>query len=143
MDRLAVFIILMLLVFLWSFIDLSSCLQVFAPVENRELGLTEITQAAVLVGIICLTFLQFLEKIKINYKEGAAWVIFSLFLTFIFLEEVDYGLHYYDHFMGNEAYTTSLDDSFRNVHNQGNNNIVIKTIIVIFQIILFGIILFL
>lgn len=128
----------MFFVYLWLIIDHLSCTQIFAPIENRELGVLELAQTLILLITLYLGLRQILESIRINDLSIFFWGIFTFILLFVLLEEVDYGLHYYDYLLGNEPYHSNINGTFRNIHNQGNNNVIIKTIILILQIIILG-----
>lgn len=134
------FLVFMIIVYGWLLIDLKSCMQIFAPVKNRELGVLEVAQAIILVSIISLGFQQYVRSLMANKVIKIVWALFIIGMGFIFLEEIDYGLHYYDFMKGNEPYSTNLLQSFRNIHNQSDNNKIIKTTVLIPQIIIFGIV---
>ena len=137
------FILFMITVYGWLIIDQESCLQIFAPVTNRELGVIELLQSVVLVVILFIGISQIRLNFKLNGLPTICWSFFSAIITFVFLEEIDYGLHYYDFLRGNNSYTTSFGNGFRNIHNQGTNNQAIKAIIIVVQTLFFGILPFL
>jgi len=127
------FSLLSIAVYVWCYLDIKSAMTILAPPENRELGLTEIAQGALLLVCLWAGIKNARGKSFFNF-----WIVFSLFIFFIFLEEIDYGLHYVEFLLGKEPYALNFI-GFRNIHNQGNNNNWIKLFILICQIILFGI----
>ncbi len=137
------FIFFMTLVYVWLTINQESCLQIFAPIANRELGVIELLQSFILVIVVFIGISQTRINFSLKNFHTISWIIFSALMSFILLEETDYGLHYYDYLLGNNSYDTSLGNGFRNIHNQGVNNIIIKTIIFVIQILFFGILPFL
>ncbi len=66
--------------------------------QMREFGVLEMTQNAFLMAIVYLLFKQVIVRTwlleKIFYLMGAVLFIF------IFIEEIDYGLHFYKYFSG-------------------------------------------
>jgi hypothetical protein len=78
----------------------------------REFGLMEMIQNALLLSVILLFIHALFTKEgflnKLFYATGAAVFVF------LFLEEIDYGLHYYEYLSG-ELLDTELQ---RNWHNQ-------------------------
>ncbi len=132
---LTAYTIFVFLLYCWMLFAPLSCVELFAPVENRELGLIELTQVVVLL----LTIYAAIVQLKNNNGMILLWGVIILILSLIVLEETDYGLHYYDFIVGNQPYQSSINGTFRNMHNQGNNNVVIKTIILIIQILIFGV----
>ncbi len=109
-----------------------------APDFNREFGIVENFQLAVILAIIYISLKA--------YKKSTAKLIRVTFLAVIigsclfFLEEIDYGLHIYDLVTG-----TPLDqigqepdgDEIRNIHNQGNITEYLKLSLYITFIVLF------
>lgn len=81
----------------------------------REFGLLEMLQNVFLISILSL-----LIYALINQKERIDKVLYLLALmvfTFLFLEEIDYGLHYYELYSGE-----LMHDKPRNWHNQISAN---------------------
>ena len=101
-----------------------------APEYNREFGLLENIQLIIIIAIIILSF----KKIS-NSRINSVSLIFSItfFISvLVLLEEIDYGLHYYDYILGkskqqieSESWNKNL---IRNFHNQGNLTFYIKLI---------------
>jgi len=116
------------------------CMNFLAPVENRELGFLEMVQVFVLVLTIYITASQFVKERKKSLLLRGFWSSVILVLGIVVLEEADYGLHYYDFLLGHEPYHSNINGSFRNIHNQGSNNQIFKMVILVAQIICFGLI---
>jgi hypothetical protein len=93
--------------------------EVIAPRINREFGVIENIQLLLLV----LIFLFALKGVRAREEkiERYGFVAIALITLFVFLEEIDYGLHYYDYFMGNDEMTKVVvfDKEVRNIHNNG------------------------
>ena len=120
-------------IYAWSFLALDSAMKLLAPPINRELGLIEISQSLLLMVGIGLGLTNARKK-----KSKIFWLVLSLILIVVFLEEIDFGLHYLEFLLGKDPYALNIF-GFRNVHNQGNNNSLIKLIILIPQMIFFGV----
>lgn len=92
--------------------------------SNRELGLLESTQNVVLIAIIILLARAVLIH-KLWWFRAAA-IVALCGATFVFLEEIDYGLHYKEFFTG-----ISADEAAerRNWHNVGDRTSRIKQIV--------------
>lgn len=138
-EVLVAFIVLMLSLYVMVFFAPTSCMNFFAPIENRELSFLEIAQVLLLLLTVRLAWIQLKKNIGKNIQISLLWLILMVVLLVVVLEETDYGLHYYDFLSGNASYYSNINGTFRNVHNQGNNNTLIKTIILIAQIIFFGV----
>ncbi|MDQ2633684.1 MAG: hypothetical protein M3Y43_05450 [Pseudomonadota bacterium] len=91
---------------------------VAAPV-NREFGLLEHLQSALLL-ITALGGLAGFRRAG-NRVEQAVCVVIAAGSFFILLEEIDFGLHYWEYLFGESGLETL------NVHNQGNNLPIFKT----------------
>src|SRR5215212_9580967 len=107
--------LLCILVFYLNWLGLSD---IIAPGINREFGVIENIQLIILLLIFFSALRGFRNrKVKIE-KYGYALVMAAT--AFVFLEEIDYGLHYYDHITGKKTTTLVIFDSeVRNVHNNG------------------------
>jgi uncharacterized membrane protein YozB (DUF420 family) len=90
-----------------------SVLQLLAPVPNREFGILETLQHVLLVLLVVFVLLK-----TWTAARGTRLLLSAagLFFAFVFLEEVDYFLHFYDAFQGREVYATNLH-GLRNAHN--------------------------
>ena len=69
-----------------------------APVINREFGVIENLQLALLAGIFLFAVKGFRRK-KLK-AEKYAYMLLGTAAVFCFLEEIDYGLHYYEYLAG-------------------------------------------
>lgn len=108
-------ILLLLYIFIYFF-DIFGMSYLMAPEYNREFGFVETTQAIVIIGIVLVCLMGF------NHEHTLVRYFFRIGLpvsVFIFLEEIDYGLHFYDWYVGkttamiNAEYETGV----RNLHN--------------------------
>ncbi len=112
----SVTILVMMLVY---FLDLGGLSYVIAPNLNREFGLLEHVQLAIILAVIVVAFKKALSsdiRLEKVFYTGVA-----LFSVFIFLEEMDYGIHYYEYFQTGTIAENSTGefDGVRNIHNQG------------------------
>ena len=88
-----------------------SWMQTFvAPKVNREFGALENIQNLIILSILAVAFKGFLRKTLQAEKIIFAGV--ALAALFLFLEEIDYGLHYLEYFRGETIHT-----EIRNIHN--------------------------
>ncbi len=107
--------VMLIYIFVYFF-DIFGLSYLMAPAFNREFGIIENTQALTIVaiGFVCLKGFNYWEKlVKFFFRIG-------LFTSvFIFLEEIDYGLHYYDWFIGKptEVIVEEYKSGVRNLHN--------------------------
>ncbi len=85
-----------------------------APLENREFGLIETLQHSILLGL-CV-YAGVLVPLRQNRRQRLSLIGASLLFGALFLEEVDYFLHFYDAALRQETYTTAVG-GLRNVHN--------------------------
>ncbi len=130
------FTVVMFTIYLWSFLHTESCIRILAPAENRELGLIELSQTFFLIAIGKISYSQFNIAQIFKRAQDFLWFLFFCLMVFVLLEEIDYGLHYYDYLLGNDAYSTNIVN-FRNIHNQGNNNRVFKGLFISILTLLF------
>lgn len=111
-----------------------------APKINREFGLIENMQLLLLI-LIFLTALKGIRT-RVEKIEKYVFMIVAILTVWMFLEEIDYGLHYYDHLTGKKEITKVLvfDQQVRNIHNNGPMQNLLKLtaygIVVIFFVIL-------
>jgi DMSO/TMAO reductase YedYZ heme-binding membrane subunit len=92
---------------------------VIAPEINREFGIAENIQLLLLVLIFIYSIKGIRQRATKIEKYG--YLLLAVATAFIFLEEIDYGLHYYDHLTGNKTLGTQVvifDREVRNIHNQ-------------------------
>jgi hypothetical protein len=114
-----------------------------APESNREFGIVENLQLLLLAAIFiyCIKGIRKretkIEKYTYGLVAGATF--------FIFLEETDYGLHFYDYFSGKKNNDPTefvfFDEKVRNVHNYGKVNLNIFKFLSYLVIVVFFVIL--
>ena len=88
-----------------------------SPPINREFGLLENLQLALILVMAITCFKGVLRKTQ--WLEKIGFSLLTLFSVFVFLEEIDYGLHFYEYFYKGGVENKEM---VRNFHNQGNNN---------------------
>lgn len=91
------------------------------PDSGREFGLLENMQHLLILMMVGACLWAVCRKPLRWEKIGFA--LLAIFAMFIFLEEIDYGLHYYEYFRGIEWYESA---DVRNLHNQGDVTDVMK-----------------
>lgn len=94
------------------------------PNSTREFGLLENLQNATLIAVLVIAVSGF--RRKSNILEKTALVGVGCFTLLVFLEEIDYGLHYYELIRGVNA---SEAVKVRNLHNVPGRTPVIKQIL--------------
>ena len=122
--------ILLLYIFIYFF-DVFGLSFLMAPEYNREFGFIESTQALVILGIVIVCLKGF------NHKNKLVKFFFRLGLlasVFIFLEEIDYGLHFYDWYLGKstEMINAEYQSGVRNLHNSFDLTDVFKKFVYVF-----------
>jgi hypothetical protein len=102
--------------------------EIIAPRINREFGVVENIQLVLLVFI----FLFALKGVRRREEkiEKYAFLAIAIFTLILFLEEIDYGLHYYDYFTGKHEMTKVVvfDNEVRNIHNNGSMQNIFKLV---------------
>ena len=103
------------------FLDVLGLSFVIAPGNNREFGLIENVQ---LLTILSITFLAFRSAQRSdNRLEKIFYTGVSIFSFIIFLEEIDYGIHFYElimNILNSEGEAKVYQGQIRNIHNQGD-----------------------
>ena len=102
------------------------------PDAPREFGLLENLQNLYLIAMVVIA------AIAAKRRSGWARLAFvgiALCVSFVFLEEIDYGLHYYEILSGASSYDP---EQVRNIHNIGDTTKHIKRIADAFLILFFG-----
>ncbi len=94
---------------------------IISPDVNREFGLLENLQ--LLLIFFCLYYSVKALKRKDHFLEKLMFGGFSLFFLWLFLEEIDYGIHYYEYFFKNAEEDKTI---LRNLHNQGENKFYLR-----------------
>lgn len=106
--------------------------QLVSPDINREFGLLEHLQL-LLIAISLVYAVKAIPK-KEFWLEKLGYIMMALFFVFLFLEELDYGLHYIEYF-SNKPPTESAE--IRNFHNQGDNNYYLRQASYVIMVLLF------
>ena len=86
---------------------------VVAPKVNREFGLLETLQHLLLISIVLLA--ARIARHSTGRLECVVFTLVALGATVQFLEEIDYGLHYYEALTGIPASERAV---IRNIHNR-------------------------
>jgi hypothetical protein len=112
--------------------------ELIAPEINREFGLVENLQLVLLLVIFFIAIKGFCSKTIKMAKYG--FLVIAIIAIFMFLEEIDYGLHYYEYLTGKgQTQVVVFDQKVRNIHNNGPLQNLFKlaayTIIVVFFVI--------
>ena len=98
--------------------------ELVAPVANREYGLLENLQNLVLLAMVVSAFKAMGEEVHKGIR--LLWGGLGLFAILILLEEVDFGLHYYESLRG---IVPEEKAAIRNLHNQRGVLDVIKLVV--------------
>lgn len=86
------------------------------PDANREFGLLENLQNAYLIAIVVIALLA---AKRVGGRVRLVFAGIAVLATFVLLEEIDYGLHYYEIATGVSSYDPG---QVRNIHNIGDAN---------------------
>lgn len=78
----------------------------------REFGLLEMLQNLLLLAIVVLFAIAAMRRC--NWLEKLFYFIGALLMLFLLLEEIDYGIHYYEFLTGKQV---AIDGQYRNIHN--------------------------
>ncbi len=124
------------------FLNVFGLAEVIAPDFNREFGLLENLQLLLLLIIFYFCIKKFKNATVKWEKYGFLFLAF--FTVFIFLEELDYGMHYVDYFKGKSTeavkYEMYIEKKVRNIHNTNQLNGKFKTtsyiVIILFFVIM-------
>ncbi|MFT6167051.1 MAG: hypothetical protein ACJAV5_001739 [Vicingaceae bacterium] len=124
-------LVVILLVFM-NYSGIRWATELISPTLNREFGLLENLQLL----LIATTFLYTVKAIGLKgyWFEKLAYLVLSLFFMVLFLEEIDYGIHYYQYFIRGIAEDKSI---VRNFHNQGDNNFYLRQASYVVMVFLF------
>lgn len=102
------------------------------PDAAREFGLLENLQNVYLLLIVAIAALAAKRRVGLG---RLFFVGIALSTAFVFLEEIDYGLHYYEIMTGASSYDP---EQVRNIHNIGDTNRYIKRVADILLVLCFG-----
>jgi len=93
---------------------------VIAPEYNREFGVIENTQLLIIGSMFLVSFKSYrISKMKL---DKIIFLVIVLVSIFMFLEEMDYGVHIYDYLSGMshaDLVIKYYNEPITNVHNQG------------------------
>jgi hypothetical protein len=105
-----------ILIFYFNWLGLS---EFIAPSVNREFGVIENIQHLLLILIFFVALKGY--RIRNTKIEKYGYALIMAATVFMFLEEIDYGLHYYDHLTSKSEITKVVvfDNEVRNLHNNG------------------------
>lgn len=113
------------------FFDIFGMSKAIAPEFNREFGVVENLQ---LILLLIISFIAY-KGIRTSTNKNARRVFRVIFgiSVFMFLEEVDYGLHYIDYInLPADQVTSTMfidyDNEIRNLHNNGKGQNISKLI---------------
>lgn len=109
-------LILLYLVLLALNIEAFNIKEILSPKHNREFGLIELLQNVTLLLLITAQF-PLINHNRFFYKIAQG--VLLLFFVFVFLEEVDYFLHYIEVITKRDSYAINIL-GHRNLHNNTN-----------------------
>tara|TARA_B110000046_G_scaffold113818_1_gene121085 strand:- start:12327 stop:13031 length:705 start_codon:yes stop_codon:yes gene_type:complete len=114
-------LIVSVLLVLMNYSGIQLFTELVSPNVNREFGLLENLQLL----LIATTFVYIIKAIRLKdfWFEKLTYTVLSLFFLVLFLEEIDYGIHYYEYFIKGVEEDKSI---VRNFHNQGDNNFYLR-----------------
>ena len=102
------------------------------PNSSREFGLLENLQNLCVLAILIVAAWAVKRKtLRIEKAAFAGLVVFSLL---VLLEEIDYGLHYYEYWKGITFFQAAQT---RNLHNMGDLNKLLKNVMDTVMVLLF------
>lgn len=104
------------------------------PSSGREFGLLENLQNLILLAMIVMAIVGFRRKTHRVEKAGMAFIV--VFSCFIFLEEIDYGLHFYEYAKDVPWHES---EQARNLHNVGDRTAITKQVVDLGMLVVFGI----
>lgn len=102
--------------------------------SRREFGLLETLQHLMLLAVMVLSIRMVIAREQILLK--AVMAVVALGSTLLLLEEVDYGIHYYEYIAGVSPEDTAKT---RNFHNVGGRTATLKSIGTVGAVVWFGI----
>lgn len=112
------FILVIVVIFSFHYMPVP-LLDFLAPEWNREFGFVESLQNILLIGISVLFFIK--ASPSENKRMRRINKLLGIAFLGLFLEEIDYFLHYVEYFFGLEPFEISLN-GVRNFHNIGLQN---------------------
>jgi hypothetical protein len=115
--------VIILTCIIFYFFDGFHLSQWIAPELNREFGVIENLQLVIII-LITATALKG-TRVRIDRLEKNAFKIIFILSVILFLEEIDYGIHYYEYFINKRMEVKSAavvlgEKNIRNIHNNWN-----------------------
>lgn len=110
-----------------------------APQFNREFGILENLQLVFIAMSFVFAYQGYKRSLGSLFKRGI-FISILIITALVFLEEMDYGLHYYNAIMGIESESTTINvqgTEVRNIHNIGKTTHYLKLIVYAGMILLF------
>ena len=121
------------------FYDFFSASEIVSCAFDREFGILENLQLLVIL-ITAFIAARGARLKKIKLEKYIFYSIAVAVLVFFFLEEIDYGLQFYEFITDNKVYTQYGSEKIRNIHSNGKNTNILKLvsygIIVLFFVLL-------
>lgn len=106
---------------------------IVCPPLNWEWGILENLQLAILIGIFIVSTRTAFQKKDRILKLGFGLI--AVFSVFVFLEEIDYGTHFYQLIKGHER--SGIDYHVKSLHNYGSNAKIIKRSVYLIMALIF------
>lgn len=117
---------------LFNYSGISFLKTLVSPEINREFGILENLQLVVIALIFGITLTAISKKRQ--FIENLGYAFLSLLFLLAFLEEIDYGIHYYEYFFNSGVEDKTI---VRNLHNQGENNYYLRQATYVVMVICF------
>ena len=102
--------------------------------QQREFGLLENLQNLYLIAMALMG--AWAIKIKPHLLEKAAAFLYMIFAAFVFLEEIDWGLHWIE-LLSDVPKAAALPNDARNWHNVGERTSIMKDLVTLSCVLLF------
>ena len=125
-------LLLVLLLVFMNYSGISFLTELVSPDVNREFGLLENLQLLLIAS--SLVYALKAIRLKDFWFEKLAYVVLGIFFLLLFLEEIDYGIHYYEFFVKGVEEDKGM---VRNFHNQGDNNFYLRQTSYVVMVLLF------
>jgi len=112
------------------FFDILGLSYLIAPDYNREFGVLENIQLLIIAAVVIVSY-KSMKKATTNWLR-LFFILICFGSVLVLLEEIDYGLHYYDYLIGKSEEQIRIESwdksTIRNIHNQGKLTHYIKLI---------------
>ncbi|MEM6394978.1 MAG: hypothetical protein AAF741_01430 [Bacteroidota bacterium] len=103
-----------------------------SPPINREFGLVENLQLVMIALLVYVSY-RGISSDK-NLVENIGYGLLAAFFVVAFLEEIDYGIHYYEYFYNDGVEDKSIT---RNFHNQPGKLFYVRQFIIFTMVLVF------